>query len=357
MKKKVFIVIAAVIVIVLISVKLVINKEKIDNKKRMPDASLKKVSVTIKTVAKQEVNGSLSLVGSTMAKNEVVLQSEISAQVKDLHFKIGDYVSKGKLLVQLDDRLRALSLESAKLNLSKMEDEYSKTKNLYDGKASSETQLRDAKLNYETAKVNVEQAKKQLDMARIIAPQNGFIVQKWVETGSFVNVGTQIVSLVDLSQLKAAVNVAERDVYKLKSGQKVTVSSSVFPAVTFSGEISFISAKGDNTHNYPVEITINNQQAHQLKAGTFVNVDFNFNSNVPALLLPRKALTGSVKDAKVYVVKNDIARLVSVTIGRDLGDYFEVLNGLSEGDNVVIDGQVNLTDGDNVLVIKKETGK
>lgn len=357
MKKKVIIISTAVLFIVLISVRLLSNKEIIDSRKQLPNNSERKVTVIVKEVTSRQNSSNLSLVGTTVAKTEVVLQSEIAAQVKDINFKIGDHVSKGKVLVQLDDKLRYLALENAKLNLSKMEDEYNKTKNLFNGNAASETQLRDAKLNFEIAKVSYEQAKKQHEQTKIIAPQNGFITQKMIENGSFVNVGSQIVSIVDISQLKASINVAENDVYKIKPGQKVNIETSVYPGVVFTGQVSFISAKGDKAHNYLVEVTIDNQKDHQLKSGTFVTVGFNFNSSQPALVFPRQALNGSIKDAKVYVVKDNIVHLQSVVVGKDFGDYFEALNGLNAGDMVVTDGQVNLSDGDKVMIISNQAGK
>ena len=90
MKKKVFIVIAAVLVIVLLSMQLLSNKEKIDSKKKVVDLSAKQVTVTVKEVIKRENKSTLSLVGTTIAKNEVILQSEVAAQVKEINFKIGD---------------------------------------------------------------------------------------------------------------------------------------------------------------------------------------------------------------------------------------------------------------------------
>jgi RND family efflux transporter MFP subunit len=357
MKKKAIILGTAVLLIVILSIRLISNKEKIDEKKKIPSTSERTVTVITDRIKKNEISGTLQLAGTTIPKTEVVLQSEIAAQVKEVNFKLGDRVSKGKLLIQLDDRLRFLALENAKLNLSRMEDEYNKTKNLFDGKASSETQLRDAKLNYESAKVTYEQAKKQFEQTKIIAPQNGFITQKMVENGSFVNVGTQMAAIVDISQLKALVNIAEGDVYRIKQGQKAQIKTSVFPGVSFTGEVSFISAKGDKAHNYPVEITINNQPSHQLKSGTFVTVEFNFGGSGSALTLPKTALIGSAKDPKVYVVSNNIASLKKIILGRDFGNSFEVIEGLKEGDAVVMDGQVNLTDGDNVTIINKEAGK
>jgi multidrug efflux pump subunit AcrA (membrane-fusion protein) len=76
-----------------------------------------------------------------------------------------------------------------------------------------------------------------------------------------------------------------------------------------------------------------------------VNIAFIFSAKTSSLLIPRESLVGSIKDAKVYVVEHNIARQRSITIGRDLNNYLEVLAGLNEGDKVVTTGQINLTDG------------
>jgi multidrug efflux pump subunit AcrA (membrane-fusion protein) len=114
-----------------------------------------------------------------------------------------------------------------------------------------------------------------------------------------------------------------------------------------------ISPKGDEFHNYPVEVSMQNQDKISLKSGTFVNVKFLFESGKKSLQIPRSALVGSVKDAKVYkIVKNRVA-LIPVIIGSDNGQYFEVVSGLSAGDEVVTSGQINLSDGDSVKVINQ----
>lgn len=351
-KKKIIVVVVVIAALVLIVGKLIINKSAIDEKKHVK-AGLATL-VNVKEVLKKGQNSSLVLTGVTAPVQEVTLKAETGGQIVFINFNLGDYVTKGKVLVEIDDKLAKLNLDAAKLNLSKLEDEYNKTKNLYSGNATSETKVRDARIDYEKAKILVGQAEKQLSFTKITASQNGFIVSKPVDNGGFVGAGTPIVSIVDISHLKTMINVSETDIYKLKVGQKAKITSSVFQGVEYDGKISFISQQGDASHNYAVEIIMENRTSYQLKAGTFVNVDFNFPTEHPALLIPRTALIGSIKDAKVYVVENNNAFQRYITIGRDLSDNLEVTEGLKEGDKVVTTGQINLSDGAAVSIIKNK---
>jgi len=351
MKKRALIIGIALVVIALIAAKLITNKSSIDEKKISKNTNVT-ISVNVKPVLKQEQNSNLSLTGNTVAKQEVLLQAQTSGQITAINFNIGDYVKAGQILVQIDDRLQSLALENSKINLSKLEDEYNKTKILYSGKATTENKVRDTRIDYETAKVAVEQAEKQLSFTKIVATQSGYVVSKFIEKGSYVAVAAKILSIVDIAQLKVTLNVAEKDIYNIKLGQNVKITSSVYPGVNYSGKVSFVSPQGDNVHNYPIEISLNNQPSHQLKAGTFVNVEFNFPSNHPSLLITRESLVGSIKDAKVYTVENNTAHLQPVVIGSDSGEYLEVLSGLNEGTIVITSGQINLSDGSPVTIIK-----
>jgi RND family efflux transporter MFP subunit len=330
----------------------VINKSEIEAKKQM-NTSIEAVSVTAAAVEERTGNNSLALVGTTAANQEVQILAETSGQVTDIYVSLGEYVSKGTVMVQIDDKLKALSLESAKLNLEKMEDELNKTANLYKGGAATETQNRDAKINYENAKIQVQQAEKQLAFTKIAAPINGYIYQRNVEKGSFVNIGTPIAYLVDVARLKVTLKVSEKDIYRIKPGQQVEITSNVHLEMELKGEVTFISPKGDEYHNYPIEVSLQNQGKASLKSGTFVHVKFVFDTDVKSLQIPRTALVGSIKNAKAYKVVNGQVKLVDIVIGADNGDYFSVLSGLSPGDEVVTTGQINLSDGDSVKIINQ----
>jgi RND family efflux transporter MFP subunit len=160
-----------------------------------------------------------------------------------------------------------------------------------------------------------------------------------------------VANVVDIAKLKVKVNVAEKDVFKLKVGEEVEVTTDVYPNVKFKGVIASISAKGDEAHTYPVEITLNNSKEYPLKAGMFGRVHFTSLGERQTLAIPREALLGSVRSARVFVAENGVARLRPITVGQEVGKMLEVLEGLQEGELVIVSGQNNLRDGYAINVI------
>lgn len=294
----------------------------------------------------------LALVGTVIPDKEIDIKSEVQGKITSLNFDLGDFVKKGQLLAKIDADIKTIALSTAEENLANAKRNLERYTNLYKGGAATEAQLQQYQLSYETASNLLAQSKKEISNTNITAPISGYITQKAVEAGAFANMGGAIASIVDISKLKVQLNVAERDVYTLKKGDKVVITTTVYPGITFEGVITFISPSGDDAHNYPVEISIKNQDKNPLKAGTYVNITFNHKNTTPSLQIPREALVGSIQNAQVYVINNNTAVLRKVTIGTDNGSSLEVIQGLNEGENVVTSGQINLADSAKVSVIK-----
>jgi RND family efflux transporter MFP subunit len=167
------------------------------------------------------------------------------------------------------------------------------------------------------------------------------------DLGSMVMPGTPIVELTDISQLKLAISVPERDVLKFKKGQKVNVAVDAQNA-TISGSLYHISVQADALHNFKVQVLVNNSNANKILSGMYGNVALDNNSKVVALAVPRKALIGSTKNPQIYVIRNGKAQLTSFSPGAADGNYLEVVSGLTSADEIVVKGQVNLEDGMNI---------
>jgi RND family efflux transporter MFP subunit len=146
-------------------------------------------------------------------------------------------------------------------------------------------------------------------------------------------------------------NVAEKDAFKLKAGDRVEVTTEVYPGVTFEGNITSVSAKGDEAHTYPVEVAIPNTREHPLKAGMFGRVSFSSIGASDVLTIPREALVGSIRDPRVFVVDGTVARLRAIVVETAAGGSLGVKEGLAEGERVVVNGQNNLRDSTSVLVV------
>jgi len=115
--------------------------------------------------------------------------------------------------------------------------------------------------------------------------------------------------------------------------------------------VKFIAAKADANLNFPVELEIANIKDKPLHAGMYGRAVFATPGGASALTIPRAALFGSINDAQTYVVRGDSVALKKVVAGRQFSNDVEVIQGLSNGDRVVTNGQINLTDGAKVTVL------
>ena len=349
-KSTIFVVVAILAIAALIGFRLSSNKKKIDEKNQVSTNTNVAIPVTVARVEEGTVTQQLVKTGNLIPYKQASITATTSGQVIKVNYELGSFVKEGAVLVQLDNRLKELSLEATKLSIDRLDKDVKRYNTLLAGNATTEIQVNETKYNYENAVNQADQIRKQIQDANVKAPISGQIVAKDIEPGEYVSPGTVLGTVLDVNRLKVNVLVNESDVYSLKVGQTVNLSADVFPGKKFSGRISFISPQGTEEHNYPVEITLANNAG--LKAGTFVNVDFSRTSNQKALQIPRSALVESIKNPYVYMVEGNVASQRKIKVGRDMGDTIEVLEGLSAGDQVVTTGQLNLTNGKTVQITK-----
>jgi RND family efflux transporter MFP subunit len=319
------------------------NKASIDEKAKIlpaPAVPVVVVKAQTSTFAEQ-----LSVIGTIAANSEVKVVSETQGRAKKVNFLLGDQKSAGAVLVQVDDELRRANYESVKANYEKAKIDLERYEALFKEKAATDVQVESFRFAFKVAESQYIVARRQLNDTRISTPVAGTVTSKDVEVGSMIQPGTVIANIVDVSRLKVKVNVAERDVFKLKENQKVTITTDVYPGEKFTGTISVINVKGDEAHTYPVEIALQNNRKSPLKAGMFARVNFDGISTRPMLSIPREALIGSAKEPQVYVINGNKAVLRNIVVGTETEKALEVIEGLKEGEQVVLSGHINLRDG------------
>lgn len=351
MKKNIIIILCILGVVALIGIRLASNKKKLNEQNKVVDRSLVKVPVTVTSAFEAGVSGTFILPAVVKPLNEVNISLNTSGKVKSLNFDLGTAVSKGQSLGSIDNSIKQISLESTQLLTDKYEKDYQRLKDLYEGKAATEIDFSNAKYNYENAKTQLAQIRQQIADGTLVSPIAGIVTKKNIEEGEFVNVGTVVATVVDIRELKAIVMVGERDVYKLKEGLPLKITSDVFPDKPFEGKIRFISPVGDDAHNYQVEITIENNAKLSLKGGTFIRVEFDIHEEGKTLQIPKLALVEGTKNPYVFVALGGKAVVKKLVLGRDLGENIEVVNGLNAGEQVITSGQINLSENSLVEII------
>ena len=294
----------------------------------------------------------LSLIGTITANNDIAIVSETQGRVTAVHARVGDYKRAGSPLIQVDDEVKKAAWEQAEVKYNWAKRDYERFTSLRNEQAVTEAQKENAYAAFKVAEAQYILARRQYRDTKISTPISGIVSARNVDVGGMVADKMVVANVVDVSTLKVKLSVAEQDAFKLKAGDKVDVSTEVYPGVRFEGRITSISAKADEGHTYPVEIMMDNSKTHPLKAGMFGRVSFVSIAPSTVLAIPREALVGSMREPRVFVIGGSTARLREIIVGSQVGTNLTVLGGLKAGESVVVNGQNNLKDSVAVEVLK-----
>ena len=335
----------------------VLTNNKKENEAKTAVVAEKNASVSVKvdTVKVEDVSLDFISNGNFEPVQELKFSAEKSGKITSVLVKEGDYVSVGQTLAIVRSDVINVNAQNANAIYQNAVADYNRFENAFKTGGVTKQQLAQAKLAMVNAKSQLAQANINVGDTRIKAPISGFINKKVIEVGSTVTgmPATELFEIVNVSKLKLNVSVNESQVASLKVGSPTKVKASVYPDKTFDGKITFIAAKADASLNFPVEIEITNNASKDLKAGMYGTAEFASQQQKQSLkIVPRNAFVGSVSSNQVFVVENGVAKLKTVTAGRILGDKVEILNGLNEGETVIVTGQINLQEGSAVEIIK-----
>ena len=351
MKRVITISVIVVVLIVLTAIKLKSNKKAVEEKLYIRD-STEAILVATTSPEMHTFEKSLSFLGVFDALHQNNVASDGSGKLIKLFVEEGDFVKAGQTIAKLDDEMVQLQIQNVQLNIEQLKNDNARFSTLKKENVVSNVEAEKVELGLKSAEVQLKQLQKQLRSTSIVAPFSGIVSKKMVDLGSMVMPGTPIVELTDVSSLKLTVSVPERDVLKFSKGQKVMAKADVYGDQDFNGIITNIAVQADASHNFKVQTTIQNSNSNKLMAGMYGSVILSNSKSITGLSVPRKALIGSSKSPKVYIVRDGKARLVSFNAGTSDGEFIEVVSGLSTNDKVVVKGQVNLQDNSNVKIAK-----
>ncbi len=354
MKKNILIIIALLGSLALIV--FILNKNKAENKAKTDIVAEKNAAVAVKVATVKTDNIALDFTtnGVFMPTQELTFCAEKSGKVINVLVDEGDYVSIGQPLLTMRADVINVNAGTAKAAYETAKTDYARYENAYKTGGVTKQQLDQAKLQLTNAESNLKQANINVGDTKVKAPIKGYINKRYIEPGSILTgmPATQLFDIVDVSKLKLKVNVTENQVASLKLGQYVEIRSTVYPDKTFSGKIIFIAPKADASLNFPVDIEVTNNASSSLKAGMYGTAVFGGSQKQELKVVPRTAFLESVNSNQVFVVENGVAKLRKVVAGRILGDQVEIIDGLSDGETVIVTGQINLQDGNAVEILK-----
>ncbi|MDR3272832.1 MAG: efflux RND transporter periplasmic adaptor subunit [Flavobacteriaceae bacterium] len=356
MKTKNIIIIAVLLILVGGGVATVINnKKKSQEEIQLVVQTNASIAVSVAQAQFENISTYYVANGTFEPFQELNFSSEISGKIAQVLVDKGSYVHVGQTLAIIQQDQRNIGLSTAQASYQNALVDNQRYENAFKTGGITKQQLDMSRLQLKNAKAQFDLAKINLGDTNVKATIDGIVNAKYIEPGSVVGPGTPLFEIVNVSSLKLKVEVDENHIINMKTGDVIKVKTSVFPDKTFVGKITFIAPKARMSLNFPVEIQVSNSQ-NELKAGMYGTAVFSDSEDEsekkPVFVIPRDAFVGGLENNQVFVVKNDIAKLIKVVSGRNFGDKIEILSGLKASDIVVTSGQINLSDDAKVTILK-----
>ena len=233
-KKKVLF--SGMLVLALVVAVLLYNKSRMDA--RSTNAILGAVPVTVESVIRQQLANSHSLVGTIHGRNDVAVVAETQGKIVAVRADVGDEVRAGSVIMEVDGELKKAAFEAAEVNYQKAGKDLERQEALFSQKSATDAQVEAARLAFKAIESQYVTARRQYSDTRITSPIDGVVTARPADVGTYVQSGNVVANVVDISALKVKVSVSESVVFRLHPGDKIIVTTDVYPKAAFEGTIS-----------------------------------------------------------------------------------------------------------------------
>ncbi len=329
-------------------------------KKFMSQMSAPPQTVSTSKAGSDDWQSTIQAVGSLRAVSGADLSLEIAGTVESIMFKSGDDVEAGTVLLKLRAADDVAKLDSLQATAALARINYDRDLKQIKIQAVSQSTLDTDAANLKNAEAQVAEQQAVLDKKTLRAPFAGHLGIRAVDEGQFLAAGTMVVTLQALDPIYLDFFVPQQAVDQVRLGQSLDVKVDAFPKDAFAGEISAINPRVDaGSRNVQVRATLHNAD-HRLLPGMYATLDVKVGQPQRHITLPQTAITYSPYGDSVYVVDDKgsgpdgkpqlLARQTFVTTGATRGDQVAVLDGVKEGETVVVAGQIKLHNGSTVLI-------
>ena len=337
--------------------------------------------------------------GEAFTEKKIALKTEVTGTIKSLNVKEGMHVRAGEVLVEIDDqeyrlkwersealRLKYLSdllldkqfappnkeMDAAAIErIKKAEQDFSKAGSLYGQGMISREEFEKAKRSYESlliesgvkqeevmaaakgltqAEIDARIAQMELERTKIRAPFAGIISDIKVSPQEYISAGRELFTLVDISRIKVQAKVLESEIGKMKVGYEAALRFSAYPGKTFKGHVEAVSPIiNPEDRTCAVHIAVENPQ-EEIKPGMHAEVEIAADIYKDRLLVPQEAVLVRGGRKLVFAVEEGLAKWRYIEVGLENKDYAEVLDGVKEGEMVIVEGHFTLAHDARVLV-------
>ena len=287
-----------------------------------------------------------SVYSSTVQANVVNnIAPQSGGRIQKLNVEVGDYVSKGQILAEMD----RVQLEQAELKLKNDATELERVRSLLAQGGISQADFDQLELAYNVSQTSYKNIEENTILR---SPVSGVVTARNYDRGDMFGMTMPIYTVQQITPVKILVPISETDYTRVKKGDKVTITADALPDKTFEGSINRLYPTMDAaTHTFNVEVIVPNTR-RELRPGMYARVSVNFgdtrNIVVPDTAVSKMQGAGT---RSVFVINDEgVAELRVVTLGRHIDGKYEILSGLEDGEKVVYKGNTVLKAGQTVQI-------
>ena len=313
-----------------------------------------KLKVNALTIKNERLDNNLRLTGSLVANESVILKSEVAGRVEKINFDEGQRVSKGQLLVQLNDK--EIAAEINKLNFTKKlnEDNEYRQKQLLAKDAISKEEYETALTTLNTILAEIKVREIQIQKHQIRAPFDGIIGLRSVSQGSYINSSDELVTLYNINPIKIDFSIPGKYSSQVNAGDNINFEVDSYEGQQFKGEIYAVEPQIDpKTRSIQARAKSQNKE-NKLLPGQFVKINLTLNTFENAIMIPTEAVVPELNGKKVFVYNNGLVETKRIETGIRTADKIQVTSGLKAGDIVLTSGVLQLRQGMEVDIILKD---
>ncbi len=315
----------------------------------MPPTAVEAVPVRIGSIAR-----TVTAVGSLLSNESVVVRPEIAGRIAEIPFQEGQHVTKGTVLIRLDDSIARATLAQAQASIAFSRAELSRADQLVRQNTGPLRNREQAAAKLQADEAAVQLARAQLDKQVLTAPFDGVLGLRKVSVGDFVQSGKDIVNLEAIDTLKLDFRVPEMFLPAVRIGQTLKVSVDAFAGRGFEGQVYAIDPLIDvNGRAVVIRARVANLDG-SLRPGLFARVALTLTVVPDAVLVPEQAIVAFGKEQFVFKVADGKVAQTKVVLGERRNAEVEIAQGLKSGDVVVTAGHLKIRDGVPVAVVNNK---
>ncbi|MCL1920317.1 MAG: efflux RND transporter periplasmic adaptor subunit [Kiritimatiellaeota bacterium] len=308
-------------------------------------------TVYVEKVGAVEMDDTLDRIGTAQARESVVVTAQVAEKITKIHFEDGQAVKRGDVLVELDGAREAVAMLAAELAIAEHARERERLARLVQGNAVPQKDLDDRETRLELARAEKLRVETEQAYRVVKAPFAGVLGLRLVSLGDLVSPGTPIATLIDIDTVYVDFSAPEKYAAKLSAGQAFTAVNEAYPGVTFEGVIKMVEPQVNAlTRSVQVRGVVDNA-GHRIKPGMLLNVSLS-TGVAEVTVVPEAALVSLGEKQFLFTVPegSDKVARAEVKLGRRVGRWAEVTEGVARGVRIVTEGISVVSDGQRVVV-------